>query len=324
MPAGHQGMVMISFLLPAGRAGVFLGYLLWYLVYPACHCGGQPCDIQVIVLTVKLWRGRNLSFVLGQKERTNPQTIRVASSGVSFIYVSLRQQNGGSQRAESVIKWQLLKHCAVERHLCTGRRERSAQGCTVPSGVLFVIRCDSFLLLSKKEMHLQSPLFCLPAFVQVKWNVEITCVILYHCFCQYFGNIPVSIRNYGVTAAHAARGCLEKQLHMSFCWISAAPAVKHKASQAASESSWNFLCLPCLDSQCQPLTLQIISPLCTLFLPVGWVYPMSSALHNAATLLSPRKFPSFPFSPLVFTGTVPLLWPLRCSNLLGYLIQHRC
>lgn len=124
-------------------------------------------------------KGKKLEFcsVLKRKDKS-PDNI--CGLQWSLFYVCVTQmvdwRKSEGARCNKVI---VGKHRAVETHLCTGRRERSAQRRTVPSAVFFSIRWASHCF-SQKEMHLQNAFFCLPASIQIKWKVEITYVGLYH------------------------------------------------------------------------------------------------------------------------------------------------
>lgn len=142
MSSAHQWMVTVSFLLPAGWAGVFLGHPLEHLVYPARHCGCKPCDIQVIMLAVQLRRGRNLSSVLKRRDKSLDNALGLQWS-LYCVHVTQMVERRKSRRAECV-EWQWWKLCAVEMPLSTGRRGRRAQGCRLPSAVFFIASCASW------------------------------------------------------------------------------------------------------------------------------------------------------------------------------------
>lgn len=186
----------------------------------------------------------------------------------------------------------------LQKHICA-LKKRSAQGHTGPSAVS-IICCATFILLSKKEMYLQNLFFCLPASTyQIKYKdnvcdfMSLVVSILWKHSNQY--------QELSYNSCHAPRGCPEGQLHISFCWIPAAPAIKYKASQGAPNSPLELL-LPALPE----FTVSASDSkghFSSLHIAFSTRMSVSPCLQHC-TMLPPHRG-SHLFSPLVFTGIFP-------------------
>lgn len=155
----------------------------WAMWYPSDSVGSE------------ITKGKKFEFcsLLKRKDKSPDNTLGFQWS-LFYVYVTqtvgLRKSESAGCNKVTVVAAPCCRNTSEPWH----RREERPGARAAFSCVLHIL-CASFPPPSKWEMRLQKPFFCLPASIQIKWNVEITYVILYHRLCQYFGSIPISMRN---------------------------------------------------------------------------------------------------------------------------------